>query len=143
MAQNALTYEGQSQTTVSMNTLKNLWRLDAVITLGAADIMFFATGWVQDTLGMAASTTDYMRGAAIVLSIYGLWQLWVARRGSISRTSFMLAGVDMVVAATGAIALVALGVEFNALGQALMIGALGLAGYVLAALWFVGMRQAE
>jgi hypothetical protein len=121
---------------------KVLWRVDAVFNLLFGDLLIFAAGSVIDFMGMSEDATNYLRALGVFFALYGLWQLWAARTGHVSRTSFLLADADMTLIGIGAIAAVVLGVEFNDVGTAVMIGFNGIGAFIMAGLWFVGSRQA-
>ena len=119
-----------------------LWRVDAVFNLLFGDLLIFAAGPVIDFMGMSEDATNYVRVLGVFFAVYGLWQLWAARTGKISRLSFLLADIDMTLVGIGAIAAVLLGVEFNDVGTAIMLGFSGLGAFIMAGLWFVASRQA-
>lgn len=123
-------------------TFKRLWRVDAVFNLVLADVLFFATGHVVDALGMSGSAYMPLRALAVYLWVYGLWQLWSARAGHISRNNFRMAGVEMLLAGTGFMAAVLLGAQVNALGMGLMVVFMGFGSYLMAAIWFMAARDA-
>jgi len=121
---------------------KYLWRTDAVFNMLFGDLLIFATGTVIDFMGMSEDATNTVRVLGVLFAIQGLWQLWTARSGRISRISFLLGDLDMTLVGIGAIAAVVLGVEFNDVGTVIMIGFGGIGAFIMAGLWFVGSRQA-
>ena len=124
-------------------TWKNIWRVDAVANLLFGDLLLFAPNDVIDFMGMEADTITIVRSIGVLFIIYGVWQLWASRTGSISKTSFLIADVDMTLAGIASIAAVVLGAQFNGTGEAVMIGFMGIGAFVAAMMWFVASRYAD
>ncbi len=134
MAQQALTRQ-----TGTLNFFKLLWRADATLTLISGAFIIFATSTVIDALGMSDNADVMMRMEGGLLSLYALWQLWVAREGTIAPRNFKIArflmllmGVDFLIAP--------LAMEFNTLGVATSF-AMGVGGWLLAFIWHMALRE--
>ncbi|MBI5931980.1 MAG: hypothetical protein HY862_21915 [Chloroflexi bacterium] len=128
-----------SHQTGTLNLFKLLWRSDAALTLISGAFIIFATSTVIDALGMSANSDVLLRAEGGLFSLYALWQLWVAREGSITRRNFQIArfmmlimGIDFLVAP--------LVLELNTFGVAASL-VMGVGGWSLAFIWHLALRE--
>lgn len=142
MSQTASTLQTVPTPGKTTSLWKTLWRMDAVSNLLFGDVLLFLTPSVIDWLGMSNDATNYLRGLGVAFILYGLWQLWAARSGTISRLSFLMADLDMTILGIGMFAAVLLGVEFNTLGRMITLILGGFGALLAAGLWYLASRQA-
>ncbi len=136
MAQQATTLTRQTGT---LNFFKLLWRSDAAFTLIASAFIIFATSTVIEALGMKDNTDAVLRVEGGLLSLYALWQLWVAREGHIAPRNFQIARFLMVL--TGFDFMVApLVLDFNTLGTVVAV-LMGASIWGLALAWHMALRE--
>ena len=141
MAQQTAVFSGTHQQTGTAALWKYLWRLDAAFNMVIGDLLIFAPETVIEFMGMNSDMSVWLRGLGVFFALYGLWQLWVARTGTISKTSFLLADVDMTLVGILGFASVLLDMQLNDTGTALMIGFVGVGAWIMAGLWFFASRQ--
>lgn len=138
MSQQVSVMPGQSSR--SFATSKYVWRADGIFNLLFGDLLFFAPNAVIDFMGLPVEGVVYLRVFGVAFSLYGLWQLWVARTGEVSKTSYLIAASDMALIGVGLVVLLLAGVPLSGIGSLitvlLSVSALGLVG-----LWFLASRQ--
>lgn len=119
-----------------------LWRADAVLSIVLGDVLIFATGTLINAFDMESSMTTPLRLLGGYLIAFAIWQLWVSRSGSVSKTSYLIADVEMTLLGIGLIAALVLGVQVNTLGV-LFFGVFGAGGVLmLAGCWYLASRNA-
>ena len=126
----------------SFVTSKHVWRADAVFNLLFGDLLFFAPNAVIGFMGMPGGAAIYLRIFGIAFSLYGLWQFWVARTGSVSKTSYLLAAADMAIIAVGLLAALLAGVPFNGIGSVIVV-LLSVSAVGMMGLWYAASRQVQ
>jgi|GEM_PF-6897388 len=134
-------YLSQPQATPRMN-LVTFWRTDAVVTLLTGDLMIFATGTWIDVMGMSSSMTTPLRLLGGYFIVYALWQLWMARSGTVSKNAYLIADVEMSVFGVLMMGAIVAGVQLNTLGVIFFGGLCGVGAFFLAGLWYYAYRQA-
>ena len=139
MSQQTVTFHNTTNTSASW---KALWRLDAVGNMIAGDLMLFAAGTITEAMGMTENAIWPVRILGVVVALYGLWQMWAAHSGSISRRSYLLAAVDMDILGLALVGALVAGVEFNTTGTVVTIGLAGLV-WAFAIAWWVAWKQAD
>jgi hypothetical protein len=117
-----------------------LWRFDAVCNLLFSDLMLFAAGPVQKTLGMSPEAVTPIRIIGAVLAIYSLFQLWFTRQGEPPRGAYRLAALDMVVCGAGFGLVLLARVGMNPAGVA-GTAILSVGSWLLAGLYYLRSRQ--
>ncbi|HEX2907351.1 MAG TPA: hypothetical protein VHO69_10855 [Phototrophicaceae bacterium] len=119
---------------------KTLWRADAVANLITGDILLFATTPVINLVGMAENTAGLVQGLGVLLAFYGLWQLWAAHSGAVSRQSYLVGAMVMDIMGVALLGMLVSGVTLNPTGMAITI-ALIAGAWIGAVLWWIARRQ--
>jgi hypothetical protein len=130
------------QTSTTSSFWVKFWRVDAAFNLLAGLLMLALAPSLLEAFGMDSDYRPQMYAFGAYSLVYGLWQVYAARSGQMSRASF-LAG-DALTSLTGLffLAVWLLGFEANTLGLMMLFG-YGPAGILLAGIWFYASRQVD
>lgn len=130
-----------SSNAASWLSFKRLWRTDAALNVISGDLIALFASPVGEWMGMNDDGILLLRIVGALTALYGLWQLWSARSGQISKTVYRMGIADMLVFAVVMFGAVILGLEFNDTGTAVTIGT-GILFIVAADLWYFASRKA-
>lgn len=128
-----------TQQTGNLSLFKLLWRADAALTLIASAFIIFATSTVIDMMGMSDGADVILRIEGSILSLYALWQLWVARDGSIAPRNFQIARALMAITGVDFVAAPLL-LDFNTFGAVVTV-LIGASIWGLALAWHLALRE--
>lgn len=130
------------QTTATSSFWVKFWRVDTAYNLLAGLLMLALAPTLLEAFGMDSDYTPQMYALGVYSFVYGLWQVYAARSGQVSRASF-LAG-DALMSLTGLffLAVWLLGFEANTLGLIMLFG-YGPGAILLAGIWFYASRQVD
>lgn len=143
MAQRTTTLQGTptAQHTTTWLSFKRLWRIDAVVNIISGDLIAFFASPIGEWMGMNSEGMLLLRVFAILTSLYGLWQLWNARSGSISKTTYLMGVADMMLFAVIMFGALILDLELNDTGTAIMV-IMGISAIAIADIWYFASRNA-
>ena len=143
MAQRTTILQGTStaQNTTSWLSIKRLWRTDAVVNIISGDLIAFFASPIGEWMGMNSDGILLLRVFAVMTALYGLWQLWSARSGSISKTTYLMGVADMMLFAAIMFGALILDMELNDTGTAIMV-IMGISAVVIADIWYFASRKA-
>ena len=143
MAQRTSTLQAvqSSSSATSWFSFKRLWRTDGVLNVISGDLIALFASPIGEWMGMNDDGILILRVVGVLTALYGLWQLWSARSGTISKTTYLMGAADMMVFGAIMFGALILGVEFNDTGTAITLF-MGIAAIVMTDVWYFASRKA-
>lgn len=143
MGQGTTTYQGSvaRKTAGSWLSFKRLWRTDAVLNIVFGDLIALFASPIGEWMGMNDEGILLVRVVGVLTGMYGLWQLWSARSGAISKTVYLMGVADMMAFGAVLFGALVLGVEFNDRGTAITL-LMGIGFMAVADVWYFASRKA-